>query len=236
MRTVVLSSLLCLVVSACSAPSAPPENRDDRRPQLTEASIGDLHFKDEQLEAIAKVLVEKAKRRNIDTSVGTNRVERLVSLESGLDAPPSALHRVNYLVIRLTQTDRSEWARIRQRAERDFCGRDDEQSLRVCDLLQRWHQHRTESVRSFLSSNYTAPWIPEMEWERRFHDFVAARPLDAGTWGWLLLRERRDTVRQQYDRADAESAYRFYLEFTGFGTGRDSRNAFSVPGVAMASD
>lgn len=236
MRTAAVSLLAFLTLAACSAPPSPVESRDDLRQPPAEASIADLHFNDGQLDAIATALVDRAKGRNIETSAGATRIERLISLEAALDATPSALHRVNYLVLRLTETDRSEWARIRQRAERDFCGREDVASLRVCDLLQRWHQHRSESVRRFLSSNYEAQWIPEMEWERRFHEFVAARPHDAATWGWMLLRERSDAVRKQYDRSDAESAYRFYLEFTGFGTGRDARNAFSVPGAAMTRD
>lgn len=196
-------------------------------------SIADLRFNDEQLDAIAASLIAEAKTRNIETSSGATRVDRLIALEAALDAPPSALHRANYLAIRMTQNDRSEWARIRQRAEREFCGGEDTAAQRVCDMLRRWHQQRTASVMSFLSSNYDHQWIPEMEWERRFHEFVAARPHDAGTWGWLVLRDRRQTVEQQYDRADAESGYRFYLEFTGFGTGRDARNAFSVPGATF---
>lgn len=233
MRTASISWLALLLVSACSTPPSPVETTDTAPPAPAQASIADLRFNDQQLDAIAARLLEQARTRGIETSSGTTRAERLIALEAALDAPPTALHRVNYLAIRLTQHDRSEWAGIRQEAERAFCGPDDETSMRICDMLQRWHRHRTASVMSFLSSNYEAQWIPEMEWERRFHEFVATRPHDAGTWGWLVLRDRPATVMQQYDRADAESAYRFYLEFTGFGTGRDARAAFSVPGTAI---
>jgi len=235
MRITVVWLFFLGFASACSAPDPRADSLEVSRPRAIEASIADLQFNDEQLDAIATALIDTAKKRGIESSSGTNRIERLIALEAALDAPPAALHRVNYLVLQLTQTDRSEWARMRQKAERDFCARAEPEPVRVCDMLRRWHQYRTASVMSFLSSNYEHQWIPEMEWERRFHEFAAARPMDAGSWGWILLRERREMVEQQYDRADAESAYRFYLEFTGFGTGRDARNAFSVPGVAIAA-
>ncbi|MGZ5432694.1 MAG: hypothetical protein ACXW31_10360 [Thermoanaerobaculia bacterium] len=76
--------------------------------------------------------------------------------------------------------------------------------------------------------------MSSMEWERRFHDFVAARPVDAATWGWLLLRANEQATKQQYGRADAETAYRYYLELTGLGDGREAKRIFSVPGIEIA--
>jgi hypothetical protein len=59
------------------------------------------------------------------------------------------------------------------------------------------------------------------------------RPMDAATWGWLVLRDHRTVTRQQYGRADSELAYRFYLESSGLGDGREARRVFSVPGVEV---
>ena len=82
-----------------------------------------------------------------------------------------------------------------------------------------------------LSSNYSTPYFTTLEWERRFHEFLAERPADAATWGWLVLREYRAITMRQYGRADAEMAYRFYLESSGLGDGREARELFSVPGA-----
>lgn len=60
-------------------------------------------------------------------------------------------------------------------------------------------------------------------------------PADAAAWGWLVAREYKADVAAQYERADAEQGYRFYLEFSGLGTHREARRAFSVPGVAIGA-
>jgi hypothetical protein len=101
----------------------------------------------------------------------------------------------------------------------------------VRDLLLRWQREKSVALYRYLSSNYSTTYITSLDWERRFHEFVMERPTDAATWGWLVLRDHRTDVQQQYGRADPEMAYRFYLEFSGLGDGREARRIFSVPGI-----
>lgn len=223
------------VLAACSDASAPAARAvlHERREAGRAVSVADLEFDDEQLQWIAARLVREARLRGIHESVGRNRVERLIALEASLGRSTLALHRVEVLVSRLIATDGSQWAKLRRKAERDFGDRRDEVGTRVRDLLAGWQRRRMESAYGYLSSNYGTSYITSFEWERRFHAFVSERPVDAATWGWLVLREYAAETRQQYGRADAESAYRFYLELSGLGDGREARRIFSLPGIEV---
>ena len=221
--------LTLVVLAACSSPDPEPAEQ----PRAPSAPIADLQFNDYELQKVATHLRRKAELQGIHTSPGRNRVERLLALEASLGVSNLAFNRVSELAARMTVTDVSQWAKLRQRAERDFANRDDETARRVRDLLARWQRRKSEEVYAYLSSNYESTYITSLEWERRFHAFVTERPMDAATWGWLLLREHPEDARGQYGRADAESAYRFYLEYSGLGDGREARLIFSVPGVEI---
>ncbi|HEX8410323.1 MAG TPA: hypothetical protein VF883_15775 [Thermoanaerobaculia bacterium] len=226
-----------LILLGCSGESPAPAADDagDQPPVITvTAPLSDLHFNDDQLQQIAVKLIEEARLRGIDAVPGQNRVERLLWLEGQLGNSSHALARTNALVTQMTATDASQWGKLRQQAAREFGTRDDEVAKRVIDLLTRWQQRKSESVFRYLSSNYKTTYITSWNWEQRFHDFVAERPVDAATWGWLLLRIHAADAQKQYGRADSESAYRFYLEFSGLGNGREAREIFSVPGVEIS--
>jgi hypothetical protein len=199
----------------------------------TAQPIDDLHFNDAQLERIAGVLVQQARSHGIHTSAGRNRIERLLSLESQVGTSDLALNRVDKLVSDMTMTDATQWSKLRRSAAGTYARRDDAAARRVKDLLRRWQREQLEIISDYLSSNYSKPYIASLEWERRFHQFAARRPIDAATWGWLLLQSHRAEVMKQYGRADSEMAYRYYLEFSGLGDGREARLVFSVPGVEI---
>jgi len=202
----------------------------------TEGPISDLHFNDIQLQRIATRLIRQARARGIDSSSGRDRVERLLSLEARLNAPPDAMGRVDVLVSRMTQTEVGRWAEVRRGAETQFGKRHDETGDRIRDLLWRWQRRKFVSITRYLSSNYRSPKISGVDWERRFNDFLQESPRDAAAWGWLVSREYGSSVREQYGRVDAEASYRFYLELSGLGTAQDAREIFSVPGVANGED
>jgi len=235
MSTRALAALL-LIVTACSSPPGPgvgelPEGQPDDA--VRAAPVTDLEFTDVILHGIARELVAEARLRGIQEISGRNRVDRLLRLEAAMGNSEAALQRVNQLVSLMVAHDASEWARLRQRAETEFSGRHDPVARRVTDLLVRWRHEKSDIAFRYLSSNYTY-FISRMEWERRFHDFVAERPADAATWGWLLLREDADAPAREYGRADAETAYRYYLKRIGLGNAREAEQLFSVPGVAIA--
>jgi hypothetical protein len=232
MNTRALAAIL-LVVTACGRPSSPPAVELAEEP-VRAAPVTDLDFRDVILQRIADDLVREARFRGIEEVSGRNRVERLLRLEATIGKSEAALQRVNQLTSHLLDHDASEWAELRQRAEVEFTGRNDPVARRVLDLLVRWRHKKSDIAFRYLSSNYTM-FINRMEWERRFHDFVAARPADAATWGWLLLREDPDAPRQEYGRADAEAAYRYYLKLIGRGNAREARELFSVPGVQITA-
>lgn len=225
-----------LILLGCGDESpAPAIAIDDQPPAITvTAPVSDLRFKDDQLQQIAEKLIGEARLRGIEAVPGPNRIERLLWLEGRLGNSSHALSRTNALVTQLTATDASQWGKLRQQAAREFGTRDDEVAERVIDMLTRWQQRKSESVFRYLSSNYKTTHITSWNWEQRFHDFVTERPMDAATWGWLLLRVHAKEARQQYGRADSESAYRFYLEFSGLGNGREAREIFSVPGIEIS--
>lgn len=226
---------LTLILTGCGNPSSPrADDAANGAPARGQAvPISDLHFNDYQLEEIAVSLVRRAEQRGIDVSHGRNRVERLISLEASLGRSTLALARVNALVSLITATDAGRWAKLRQRADLEFSRRDDEVARRVSDLLQRWQLRKSEVAWSHLSSNYRY-FISREGWEREFHQFVSARPPDAATWAWLILRYDAPSVKQQYGTADAEAAYRFYLEFSRLGEARQAREVFSVPGIEIS--
>lgn len=225
-----------LILIACSGEPSTPASAlaDEPRPVTQTAPVSDLRFNDEQLQRIAANLVREARLRGIDAAPGPNRVERLLWLEGRLGSSTLALRRTNALVTQLTTTDASQWGKLRQQAAREFSTRDDETARRVADMLTRWQQRKTEAVFQYLSSNYRTRFISSLDWEHRFHDFVTERPMDAATWGWLVSRAYAEETRQQYGQASAESAYRFYLEFSGLGDGREAKRIFSVPGIEIA--
>lgn len=198
-------------------------------------AVSDLHFTDEGLQFAAEKIVREAERRGIDVAHGRTRLERLLWLEAVLGGSTHALARTNVLVGKMTATDSARWAKLRQRAALEFEGRDDAAAARVTDLLKRWQQRKTETVFRYLSSNYAQryPYINSRSWEHRFHEFISDQPVDAATWGWLVLREYDVEAKQQYGRATSETAYAFYLEFSGLGNARDARRIFSVPGVEI---
>ena len=226
----ILGVLLALTL-ACSngGPAAAPDAEVQAPPSR---SIADLEFDDPELQRIATALVAEAQRRGIEESTGATRVERLLDLE-GKVGGSRALKRVEWLVGRLTFTDGTQWAKLRRRAENEFHGKNDEVARRVNELMTGWKRERLNAAMRFLSSHYGDGYIHSREWERRFADYVAARPLDAATWGWLVAREHQADVAAQYGRSDAESAYRFYLEFSGLGTNDDAERVFSVPGIEI---
>ena len=222
-----------LILGACGDRPATRTAEPEWREAITTAPIDDLTFQDVQLQAIATSLVRQARVRGIITSTGRSRVERLLSLESAVGRSDLALDRVNKLAADLFMTDGSQWAKLRRRAADEFGRCDDGVARRVSEMLLRWQRRRLEHAFRFLSSNYTSRYLTTMEWERRFHQFVQEQPMDAATWGWLVLREYGAATRQQYGRADSESAYRYYLESSGLGDGRESRDLFSVPAVEI---
>lgn len=230
-----VAAIVLAVVTACSKPPSPPvqELAEAPREDVRAAPVSDLEFSDEILQSIALDLVREARLRGIEEVSGRNRVERLLRLEATIGRSEAALERVNQLVGLLTNHDASEWARLRQRAELEFSARKDPVAKRVLDLLARWRVEKSEIAFRYLSSNYRM-FMSRMEWERRFHDFVAQRPADAATWGWLLLRENPEAPRREYGRADAETAYRYYLKHIGVGNAREAQQLFSVPGVQIA--
>jgi hypothetical protein len=215
---------------------SPPPPADGSPPSPTSAPVTDLEFRDAILQSIATQLVREARFRGIEEVSGRNRIERLLRLEATIGGGKSeaVLERVNQLTALLTNHDASEWAQLRQRAESEFSGRNDPVARRVLDLLARWRHEKSDIAFRYLSSSYTY-FISRPEWERRFHDFVAARPADAATWGWLLLREDAETPRREYGRADAETAYRWYLKRIGAGNAREAEELFSVPGVQISA-
>lgn len=220
-----------VLLAACSDPA--PERTFATEPPPPVAPVSDLHFKDEQLQAIAAELREQAHVRGIRTSPGRNRIERLLALEAAVSGEGLAFKRVNALMRQITATDASQWGKLRQRAEKEFATGNDEVAKRVQDLLARWQRRKADIVFTYLSTNYRSTHIRSIEWERRFHEFVTERPYDTATWGWLLLREYADEAQQQYGRADAESAYRFYIVFSGLNDGSEARRMFSVPGIEI---
>ncbi len=226
-----------LILSACGSPPAPPalEISDEAAPLVRTTPVTDLQFSDQLLQGIAMNLIREARARGIEEISGRTRIDRLLLLEASLGDSHLALDRVNELVRHLTNHDVSEWARLRQRAEVEFAGRDDVLARRVSDLLERWRHEKSACAFRYLSSNYRT-FMSRMEWESRFHDFVSTRPVDAATWGWLLLREYPQETRRQYGRADAEAAYRYYLHLTGLGEGREAKRIFSVPGIEISED
>ena len=223
-----------LVLVACSNPPAAEvgELPEEQRAAVRAVPVSDLEFTDVILQNIATDLVREARLRGIEEVSGRNRVERLLRLEASIGRSQAALERVNQLVSMTTSHDASDWAKLRQRAEAEFSGRNDPVAGRVLDLLARWRHEKSDIAFRYLSSNYTH-FISRMEWERRFHEFVAARPADAATWGWLLLREDQSGPAREYGRADAETAYRYYLKRIGVGNARLARQLFSVPGVRI---
>ncbi len=227
-------AFVMFLFAACGSPTPPPA-RDIAR-EAGDGSrtvpISDLHFKDHGLQEVAATLVRKAHQRGIEVSSGRNRIERLIALEASLGGSTAALERVNTLVSQMTANDVGRWAKLRQRADLEFQRADDDAAKRVRDLLKRWQLEKTDAAWSHLSSNYKY-FIGRDEWERKFYEFVSTRPRDAATWGWLIARHEGPLVQEQYGRADAETAYRFYLEFSRFGDAREAREVFSVPGVAM---
>lgn len=225
----------CLLLIACSCGDAVRPVNDFVVEPPPSRPITDLHFNDEQLQAIAETLVRQAQRRGVRESPGATRAERLLALEASLGAPPLALRRVDRLAAELTYTDASQWAKLRRAADREFRGRDDAIAKRMTAMLDGWQRQRLASAMSYMSSNYTSRYIKSIEWERRFADFLAAHPADAAAWGWLVAREYKADVAAQYERADAEQGYRFYLELSGLGTHRDARRAFAVPGIAIGA-
>ena len=228
----VLAAVVLLAL-ACGRPSAPAA-RGGADAAARSTPIADLRFNDEHLQSIADRLARKARSRGIDTCVGANRAECLLWLEASVGEGQSALDRVNRLVAQLTLTDTSEWAELRQHAERDFRRRDDPVGIRVRDMLTRWQREKSAIALRYISSNYKVLYISWVDWERRFHDFVRERPADAATWGWLIAQSAHATsVRQQYGQATPEMAYRFYLELTGMGDGREARALFSVAGAGI---
>lgn len=224
---------ILLLLGACGSPSSGPPVSQEPRELVRATPVSDLQFNDWQLQTIARDVIREARLRGIEEVSGRNRVDRLLRLETSLGRSQDAMLRVNQLVAHLTSHDSSRWAKLRQRAEVEFNGRNDETAKRVRDLLARWRHEQSDIVFDYLSSNYKA-YISSMEWERRFHDFVAARPVDAATWGWLLLREDADAPRREYGRADAETAYRYYLRHIGLGNAREARELFSMPGIEIA--
>lgn len=232
MRRVIAAFLLLI---ACSRGDAVRPVNDFAVEPPPSRPITDLHFNDEQLQAIAETLVRQAQRRGVRESAGATRADRLIALEAALGAPPMALRRVDRLAAELTYTDASQWAALRRAADREFRGRDDAIAKRMTAMLDGWQRQRLASAMSYMSSNYADRYIKSIEWERRFADFLAAHPADAAAWGWLVAREYKADVAAQYERADAEQGYRFYLELSGLGTHRDARRAFSVPGVAIGA-
>jgi len=228
------TAVLLILIGCSNEPSTPAAAVEDQPATTTvTAPVSDLRFNDEQLQHIAENLIREARLQGIDAVPGQNRVERLLWLEGRLGRSSHALTRTNALVAQLTVTDASQWGKLRQQAAREFGPRDDEVAARVNDFLRRWQQRKTESVFRYLSSNYRTTHITSLHWEHRFHDFVTERPMDAATWGWLVLREYAEQARKQYGKANSESAYRFYLEFSGLGDGREAREIFSVPGIEI---
>lgn len=225
---------LILILTACGNPSSQPSGdvAGEAQDRGRVVPISDLHFNDHQLEEIAASLVRRAQQRGIAVSHGRNRVERLISLEGSLGRSTLALARVNALVSQITATDAGRWAKLRQRADVEFSGRNDGVARRVSDLLQRWQLRKSDTAWSHLSSNYRY-FISRDGWEREFNQFVSKRPADAATWAWLILRYDASSVKQQYGTADSEAAYRFYLEFSRLGDAREARAVFSVPGIEI---
>lgn len=224
-----------LILAACSNPSAPVSEIADEPPQPGRAApVTDLEFQDAQLQPIAMELIREARLRGIEESVGRNRAERLIALEASLSDSRRALDCIDTLAAEITATDASQWAQLRQDAERDFAARDDETARRVRSLLAGWRRRKSESAYDYLSSHYTTTYVRSYEWERRFHDYVRERPIHAATWAWLVWRDYAGAARQQYGRADAESAYRYYIESSGLGDRREARMIFSVPGIQIA--
>lgn len=229
------ATAVMLILIGCSGETSNPAPEVvHQTPVVTvTAPVSDLTFNDDQLQQIAGKLIAEARLRGIEAVPGANRVERLLWLEGQLGNSSHALTRANALVTQMTASDASQWGKLRQQAAREFSTRDDEVARRVNDLLMRWQKRKSESAFRYLSSNYETIYMSSWNWEQRFHDFVIERPIDAATWGWLLLRMHAEDARKQYGRADAESAYRFYLEFSGLGTGREAREIFSVPGIEI---
>jgi hypothetical protein len=178
-------------------------------------------------------LTRQAKARGIAAVSGETAIERLLVLEAALGAPPRASRRADDLAARFIARDATQWSRMRGEMAGEFHERDGEEAMRVRDFFDRWHRRRHDEAMRFLSSNYSTIYVPTLEWERRFHDFVAENPRDAVTWGWLFQRRDGACVKRQYGRVDGELAYRFYLEFSGLGDGREARRLFSVPGTAF---
>jgi hypothetical protein len=231
----VLVAVALLLLNACGSPPAAPDPAAGAPPRDAVSSypLAELRFNDERLQAAADNLIQRARLRRVEACVGRTRIEGLLWLEASVGTGSTALWRVNELVFHLTASDASRWADLRRQAEKDFRGRGDAAAVRVRDLLGRWTQEKSVIAFRFLSSNYDMRFISSDEWERRFHDFVAAKPMDAATWAWLVRHVHGDAVRRQYGRADDELAYRYYLELAHLGDGREAREVFSVPGIEI---
>ena len=226
------TALWIVVLAACSAPMARPPAHAAVAGEPTRP-VADLRFQDPELDSISVKYVREAQARGIVEIAGRTRADRLMALESALGNRSTARDRIDALAAEMIGRDVSQWAGLRAGALREFHGRADEAGLRVGDLIDRWQRQRFEAAMDYISSNYTTLYVPSIEWERRFHDFIRATPRDATTWGWLVLYEESPNVESQYGRADAETAYRYYLEFSGLGTAGEARDLFSVPGIAL---
>lgn len=222
---------ILLLLTACGSPSSRTAETIAAE-KLEPIPVSDLQFNDYALQDAATRLVREARLRGIDSIPARHRIDALLRLEASLGRSTAAMDRVNVLVGHITAADIGEWAELRRRAALDLRGKNDDVSRRVEDLLSRWDQEKSESASRFLASNYER-FISSAEWERRFHEFVARRPMDAATWAWLLYRHRADVTRQHYGKADPELAYRHYLVTGGFGNPDEARRVFSVPGVAI---
>jgi len=210
-------AILCLTACGRSSPvSLPPAEQ-------RQVSVDELRFNDPELQSIAANLVARAHARGISTVSGRNHVEQLLALEGQLGNSELAIGRVNEIVKNMMMTDGTQWSKLRRRWQ--------DRTKPAADLLQRWQRERLDIVYDYLSSNYSQPWISSYEWERRFHQFVKKDPVDAGTWGWIVLQQYRDVTRQQYGDATPELAYRYYLESSGLGDGREASLLFSGPAV-----
>jgi hypothetical protein len=204
-------ALLLLLLGACSQPASTPATDIEERPReiARAAPVSDLQFNDYQLQVIAMDLIREARSRGIEEISGRNRIERLLLLESSLGTSQHALDRVNELTRHLLAADASRWAKLRQRAELDLANRTDPDATRARELIAAWQREKSAIAFRYLSSNYTR-FISSMEWERRFHEFIATRPADVAAWAWLLAHDNAQTPH-----ADAETAYRNYLAETG---------------------
>lgn len=233
----IIGLLLLVVLPACSKPGDVPrdDSFEDGQEVLRGIPVTSLQFSDSYLQEIATQLVREARSRGIDEISAQNRVDGLLRLEASLGGSHLALDRVNELVSHLVGNDASPWAKLRQRAELQLGRRNDEGARRVMALLERWRRRKANIAFEYLSSNYSR-FISSAEWERRFHEFIAGRPVDVATWAWLLMQDDPGKLRKRYGRVSAELAFRNYLESRGVGGAKEARQLFSVPGIEIAEE